>query len=60
MRPRNLERRLAQVEQKLAEIQMQSALANCICKEVTIVWLDEEFVAEKTADVLPMKLGKTR
>jgi hypothetical protein len=39
---------------------MQSALANCICKEVTIVWLDEEFVAEKTADVLPMKLGKTR
>jgi hypothetical protein len=47
MRPRNLERRLAQVEQKLAEIQMQSALANCICKGVTIVSSDEECEAEK-------------
>jgi hypothetical protein len=44
--PRNLERRLARAEQKL-EIETQSALANCICKGLTIVSSDEEFEAEK-------------
>ena len=44
---RNLEKRLAQVERKLADIQTEIALANCICKGVTIVWSNEEFEAEK-------------
>jgi hypothetical protein len=44
---RNLEKRLAQAERKLADIQTEIALANCICKGVTIVSSDEEFEAEK-------------
>jgi hypothetical protein len=44
---RNLEKRLAQVEQKLADIETESALANCICKEPIIVWTDEEEEAER-------------
>ncbi len=44
---RNLEKRLARVEQKLADMEMESALASCICKMATIVWTDEEEEAER-------------
>jgi hypothetical protein len=44
---RNLEKRLARVEQKLADIEMKKALAHCICKGLTIVYSKEEENAER-------------
>jgi len=37
----NLDRRLAKIEQKLAEIARQANAANCICKDFTIISSDE-------------------
>ena len=37
----NLDRRLAKIEQKLAEIERQANAANCICKALTYISSDE-------------------
>ena len=38
----NLDRRLAKIEQQLAEIARQANAANCICKDMTIISSEEE------------------
>ena len=42
----SLSRRLAKVEQQLADVARREELANCICREMTITFEAEEFEAE--------------
>jgi hypothetical protein len=44
---RSIKKRLARVEEKLADLAQREALANCICRSVTLIHSDEEWEAER-------------